>query len=169
MAIECTHHHDDYDQESIDYKGFITDVKLIDPISMKAEREKLHRGSNLNYYYEELTWQYVRDRQIPTAKIRKMCRNCLEASLTTNEPHYGDGVYMTLHPNLYNIKTTPEVLKSHGIGIRPYKATYLCQKPETFRKIPLTGGVIRSKIHSVNKDGRLAIDPNSVIPMSDGY
>ncbi|PWI56584.1 hypothetical protein BM613_12990 [Sulfoacidibacillus thermotolerans] len=167
MAIKCTHP-DNYDQESINYKGLVVNVKSLDPISKRAEGGKIHQGIPFYYYYDEATWQFVRDKQIPTAKVRNMCRKCLKKSLSTDEPHYGDGVYMTLHSDLYNANTTTEVLKSHGIGKRSFKATYMCCSAETFRKIPCTGGVVRSVVHQVNQVGRLAMNPESVIQMSDG-
>ncbi len=158
----------DYDQENISYQGRVRDADALDEISRQAEDARLRDGCILYYYFEEITLQYISGGRIPTARARKLCQGCLKATWETDTPHYGDGVYLTFHPQLFAFQTHAGVLASHGISSRPYRAIYLCNEPGHFRKVLRSGGVTRSRVHNETAEDRLEILPGVLWQMSDG-
>lgn len=67
----------------------------------------------------------------------------LRASLKTNDPHYGDGVYMTCHEDLD--RAAPAVRKAHGerVAERTTRAVYEVVDTGRLRKYRGTAGVMR--------------------------
>jgi hypothetical protein len=147
-----------FDQESIEYKGFITDLTAIDEVSRDVEELEIFDGMPMYYYYEEETMKYIINGEPPTGAIRGVCEECLIRSFETDEPHYGDGVYFTQHGAIMDPATSDQVFRSHGIPRRKYKAVYICNQKDHFRKIMKTGGVFRSKVHNkINDNTRIAL------------
>ncbi|RWU13111.1 hypothetical protein [Anoxybacillus flavithermus] len=143
----------DFDQEQIELTGKVSDLNMLDLISYKAETTELYKGIELYYYYEEDTLKFIDDGSAPKAKFKNLCESCLLETLQTYEPHYGDGVYLTQHKQLFDNATHEEVKKSHGISYRKHRATYVCLDESVFRKIYKTGGVVRSCKHTVQTIG----------------
>lgn len=101
----------DFDQEQIELTGKVSDLNMLDPISYKAEATELYKGIELYYYYEEDTLKFIDDGSAPKAKFKNLCESCLLETLQTDEPHYGDGVYLTQHKQLFDNATHEEVKK----------------------------------------------------------
>lgn len=154
-----------FDQNLLDYVGKVNDISLLDDLSKKIELDSLKNGNNIYYYYDEITLQYIADGEPPTASLQQLCEDCLRNSLLSPTPHYGDGVYFSAHPDLYSQNTSKEVVDSHGIGVREFKATYMCLDNSPFIKINKSGGVLRSYNHSI-KDNRACLTDGVVLLMS---
>lgn len=78
------------------------------------------------------------------------CVDCLKNSITTDNPHYGDGAYGTINKYIIpNETANPQsIIRAHGLSMlekRIFRAVVRINKAEFFRKIPKTGGVVRSQ------------------------
>lgn len=171
--FECGHQIPaDFNQERIELVGRVTDPAKIDTKSYESETTELYPGLEFYYYYEEKTYQFINMGEPPKARLQNLCQSCLLNTLKTEEPHYGDGVYFTQHSQLFDSETHQEVLLSHGIPYRPYRATYICMDASVFRKIYKTGGVLRSSKHTVeqiNDTKMVSVDNGVLYPLCLGW
>ncbi|MEZ7172939.1 hypothetical protein [Sporosarcina sp. OR05] len=172
-TFNCGHEiPENFNPEEMELCGSITDISKIDLQSHEAEVTELYSGIEIYYYYEEKTYQYISNGEPPKARYQHLCLNCLMDTINTREPHYGDGIYFTQHSQLFNNKTHQEVLHSHGIPYRSYKATYVCLDETSFRKIYRSGGVLRSTTHQVESVGGIkmvSLYDNTVFPLCLGW
>ncbi len=92
--------------------------------------------------------------KIITTKVIKsrtycMCENCINRSMFSEEPHYGDGAYGTANPLFYpdDTRNPISIVRAHGISFneRIYRAVVRIKRPQVFRKFRRTGGVVRSQ------------------------
>ncbi|MEH7254783.1 hypothetical protein V7111_21990 [Neobacillus niacini] len=163
---------EDFDQENIELIGQVTDLTQLDTVSYDAETTNLYPGVEIYYYYEEKTFKFISDGTPPKARFQNKCEACLLESLTTEEPHYGDGVYFSQHKQLFHMETHEETVRSHGIPLREYRATYICLNEAVFKKIKKTGGVLRSRKHiveNINDQKLVSISEGVVYPLCIGW
>lgn len=75
------------------------------------------------------------------SKARCWSSGQIKESLNTDEPHYGDGAYVTFHSDLANAHL--EVRRNHGmsVSVRRYRALLRIIDISRFNRIPRTCGV----------------------------
>lgn len=115
----------------------------------EAETSEFHVASVVYHYFpgerKVASGRTLRDEIEATGRVGSAARCFSEGeirdSLSTSEPHYGDGTYVTFHDELD--KAHSEVKRHHGdtVSRRTYRAVlrvHLCRR---FLRIRQTGGV----------------------------
>jgi hypothetical protein len=126
-------------------------IKCTDEVSQDIERIiSLSKAIEDTTVYHYIADEATARRVVESGKIRFMakcmCEHCILLSLDTDNPHYGDGAYLTLHARLNYEDTDRNVKRAHGIDIamRKFRAIVELDPVNKFIKILQTGGVIRS-------------------------
>lgn len=114
-----------------------------------AEESTFETASIVYHYFEgdkmiELGCT-LRDEIADSGKVGPMARCLTERemreSLDTDNPHYGDGAYVTFHQRLD--KAHVKVRRRHGLHVsaRKYRAVLRVHMRQRFRRVQQTGGV----------------------------
>lgn len=100
--------------------------------------------------------------------LRHWTLNQLQASLQTDNPHYGDGVYFTYHHDLH--LADERVCRAHGRNVaqRCYRVKIQVVRPRSVVKVRGTGGVglIRpSSCQDIADSQRVVVGPDRLKPV----
>lgn len=126
------------------------------PLCLAAEKLPLDEVMFVYYYFTAdynvsaekdfsggLAIDLIQRHKILWGRARCLTDDALRASLLTEHPHYGDGVYITCHEDLAS--AVLPVKRAHGVDVarRHYRAVYEVLNHEQMRKYEQTGGVMR--------------------------
>lgn len=113
---------------------------------LRVEFKKVGNVTVLYHYFPEDCLDDIMAHACVLSRARCWTYDQMLASLATDDPHYGDGTYCTLHHDLYG--ACPEVQRAHGgaVAYRRYRAVFLVRDPEAFHKVRRTGGVVIAKV-----------------------
>lgn len=133
---------------TVDLKGQATTTDLCGSSDVEAENAVLVEGTEFYHYFSsgrELFDSIKTMRRI-ASRAHCKCSDCLRRSMTTREPHYGDGAYGTLNTGIEPTRGFDPVVAAHGInpGMLPFRAVVRLINPSEFVKFQGTGGVVRS-------------------------
>jgi hypothetical protein len=116
---------------------------------LRYEDHALEEGDYLYHYFadNDIYLEFIKKNLVTSSTAQCMCKECIERSMETEEPHYGDGAYATLnHTFSPQLTVINSVTRAHGIKFeeRHFRAKIRIINPSAFRKFQRTGGVVRS-------------------------
>lgn len=116
----------------------------------EAERLEIDEVTTFYHYFYDSsgTARKIQESGVVASRAKCMCTECIKRSLTTSQPHYGDGAYGTANGSFQPHDEEPvSVLRAHGftdLKNRTLRAVLRLKNPDAFRKFPNTGGILRS-------------------------
>lgn len=160
--FDCSNCHkksEDIDQNEFKVSGRLEKIMMSDK-EIDIEENELEKGDIAYYYFNESDEECIKGNQNAAGKARSLCEECIydtiEKTFTVKDPHYGDGVYLTLHNDLNN--SNEYVKNCHGnyVANRSLRVKFRINKPELIIKVSNTGGVIKTNEGEKNyKEGKL--------------
>lgn len=144
-----------YDQEKLNIRGILNQSNM-DRIAIDTENISIEEIDYVFYYFNEWDLIKIRDSGNVAGMPRLWCEDCIidsiEDTYISGNPHYGNGVYLTLHENLIN--ANDEVKCAHGqdVSNRKYRAKFEVKDNNYLKKILNTGGVLRTIENEWNTD-----------------
>lgn len=113
-----------------------------------AEDFQLEDGETFYHYFADKpeVFSSINLQRTIASRAYCKCSDCLNRSMKTDVPHYGDGAYGTANSGFCPHSQIDSVTLAHGINfaILPFRAVIMIHNPTSFVKFDRTGGVIRS-------------------------
>ena len=132
-------------QEGFSIVGRVSDEAFReDRRSAQAEVATVIGGTLVYHYFEEVYLRPVSSEGRICSKARCYSRTEIEASIGTDDPHYGDGAYVTCNRGLRSAHREVKLAHGQHVASRRYRVVLKVRQQAAFRKISRTGGVSRT-------------------------
>lgn len=143
----CNKSKEIYDQENLKISG-ILEKKQMDKIAEECEDISISDIKYIYYYFMKKDLSIIQTNCDAAAMPRQFCADCIDKTikdtLSKKDPHYGDGVYLSIHKDLKNASL--EVKSAHGENVsnREYRIKFKIISNLELKKFTGTGGVLRT-------------------------
>ncbi len=144
----CGTRHQTYNQDNLLLSGIINENEM-DEIAQLNENINITDIRYVYYYFEKRSLPIILTNNNAAAIPREYCVDCIKQSIKDTfiekDPHYGDGVYISIHKNLKN--ASDPVRYGHGeqVSKREYRIKFKIISSDYLNKISNTGGVVKTK------------------------
>lgn len=152
---QCESIYEIYKQEEMLIEGVLPTHNM-DSIAIEAERTSIEDIDYVYYYFNKGTLPKIKNSGNAAGIPRQWCIECIiksiEDTYITRDPHYGDGVYVSLHDDLKNANERVKFAHGEVVSNREYRAKFEVINSIFLKKIKNTGGVMRTIENNLTKD-----------------
>ncbi|MGL5647918.1 MAG: hypothetical protein ACRDDY_08710 [Clostridium sp.] len=163
ICNDCKNEFEIINQDKTIFNGQLnTNILNFDEVDI--EEYEVEKGDIIYYYFDKPHMELIKGDKDVCSRARNVCKICIEDSISKTfeerNPHYGDGVYFTMHDNLNNAKE--EIKSCHGsyVAKRTNRVKFMVKEAVEFLKIYKTGGVLKTNEHTTNYDSGFLIFAN---------